>query len=428
VRRNPKVKARSNPTSALIGADQAADLSLCRSIFDASPLPTATVVEAEHTVRYVNPSFCQLVGKNEDELIGKPFAEIMPGNGSLSLLDRVYRTGEAETYTEPEHAEAQTVFWSYLVWPFLGADERPVGVIIQVEETARFHQQAIAVNQELLLSGVRLHELAEVAEELNAKLQQEMADRKRMEHALLNSEKLAATARLASTMSHEINNPLGAITNLIYLLAPLQTSPEAQTYVAMLDGQVKRLTRIATQMLKFHRDSNQPTQFRLDELLRDALDFYHPQAERQQINVTQCIETEGIVEGFRGEVIQVVTNLLLNALEATPAGGRVSFHLYPAPPWLCGVHKRCGYCLSVADSGGGIDAQNYARIFEPFFTTKNDNGSGLGLWLCTSIVSRVGGSIRVWSSRLPNRSGSCFAVFFPADEASFNPRRRRYER
>jgi signal transduction histidine kinase len=314
------------------------------------------------------------------------------------------------------------------MWPVLGADERPVGVMLHVTETAGFHQQATAMNQELLLSAVRQHELAEVAERLNTQLQREITERKRMERALLNSEKLAATARLASTMAHEINNPLDAIGNIIFLLAPLQTSPEAQAYISTLDQQVRGLSRIATQMLKFNRDKNRPTEFKLGELIREVLGFYRSQAERQGIVVIQRLETEGMIEGFRGEIIQVVTNLLLNALEVTPMGGKVVVHLYPAPPWLCGVHKRSGFCLSIADTGVGIDPQHYQRIFEPFFTTKGDKGTGLGLWLCTSIVNRVGGSVRVWSSRLPGRSGTCFSVFLPVEESTFTPLRRRYER
>ena len=135
-----------------------------------------------------------------------------------------------------------------------------------------------------------------------------------------------------------------------------------------------------------------------------------------------------MIVGFRGEIVQVVTNLLLNAIEAAPVGKKVIVHLYPAPPWLCRVHNRFGFCLSVTDTGAGIDPQHYRRIFEPFFTTKGDKGTGLGLWLCTGIVNRVGGSIRVWSSRRPGRSGTCFSVFLPAEEATFTPLRRRYER
>jgi signal transduction histidine kinase len=320
------------------------------------------------------------------------------------------------------------MYWSYAMWPVLGTDERPVGVMLQVTETASFHQQATAMNQELLLSAVRQHELAEVAERLNAQLQREMTERKLMEQALLNSAKLAASARLASTMAHEINNPLDAIGNLIFLLAPLQTNPEAQAYVSTLDQQVRGLSRIATQMLKFHRDNNQPTEFKLEELIREVSDFYRPQAERQGIVVIQRLETEGMVVGFRGELVQVVTNLLLNAIEASPVGGKVVVHLYPAPSWFCRVHSRCGYCFSVADTGTGVDLQHHKRIFEPFFTTKGDKGTGLGLWLCTGIVNRVGGSIRVWSSRRTGRSGACFSVFLPVEEGTFTPLRRRYER
>ena len=558
-------------TNANHRTNQVPDLpSLCRFIFNNSPLPIAMAVGAEHVVRYVNPAFCFLTGKSECEMIGNTFSEILPEDECLPFLDRVYRTGEAETHTEPEHSETKAEYWSYAMWPVLGADERPMGVMIRVTETARFHQQATAMNQELLLTAVRQHELTETAEILNAQLQREMSERKRaeealfkagalqraifdsvnfssiatdargiiqifnvgaermlgytaaevmnkitpadisdpqeviarakalslelgipirpgfealvfkasreiediyeltyvrkdgsrfpamvsvtalrdaqnaiigylligtdntarkrMELALLNSEKLAATARLASTMSHEINNPLGAITNLIYLLAPLQTSPEAQAYIATLEDQVKGLTRIATQMLKFHRDNNQPTGFKLAELLCEISDFYRPQAERQGVVVSQRIETEGHIVGFRGEIVQVVTNILLNAIDATPFGGKVIFHLYPAPPWLCDIQGQCGYCLSVADTGSGIAPQHYARLFEPFFTTKGDKGTGLGLWLCMGIVSRVSGSIRVWSTRRPGRSGTCFSVFLPAQESSFTPLRRRYER
>jgi len=416
-------------TSTKHRADPAPDLpDLCRSIFEGSPLPMAMVKGARHIVRYVNAAFCLMAGKSKSELTGNPFTEIMPDDGCLAFLDHVYRTGEAESHTQLEHPKAQSVYWSYEMWPVLGEDERPLGVMIQATETARFHQQAAAMNQELLLTAVRQNELAEVAERLNAQLQLEITERQRMEQALINSEKLAVTARLAATMAHEINNPLEAITNLIFLLFPLQTTPEARAYLAALENQLQGLSRIATQMLKFHRDVNRPTEFKLSEVLREVLDFYRPQAKGQGVDLSQRVETEGIVAGFKSEIAQVVTNLLLNALAATSPGGKVTVHLYPAPPWLCEVHKHSGYCLSFADTGSGIDPQHRARIFEPFFTTKGDKGTGLGLWLCAGIVNRVGGSIRVWSSCRPGRSGTCFSMFLPAGETtSSTPLRRRYE-
>ena len=279
-------------------------------------------------------------------------------------------------------------------------------------------EQILAMNEQLLLNAVRQHELVETVERLNAQLEREIAERKQLEHTLVTNEKLAATARLAAVMSHEINNPLAAITNLVYLLTPLQTSPEAKAYIAALDDQVNGLTRIATQMLKFHRDHNQPSNFKLQELLHTVFEFFRPRAERHKICVTHCIETEGMVLGYRGEIIQVMTNLLLNALDATPSDGKISVHLYAAPSWLREARGQPGYCISIADSGSGIDQQDYSKIFEPFFTTRGDKGSGLGLWLCMGIVNRAGGSIRIRSSRIPNRTGTCFSVFLPAQEAS----------
>jgi nitrogen-specific signal transduction histidine kinase len=128
---------------------------------------------------------------------------------------------------------------------------------------------------------------------------------------------------------------------------------------------------------------------------------------------------------FRSEIVQVITNLLLNALDATPAGGQVVAHLYPAPSWLREIHARYGYCLSIADTGTGVAPQDRARIFQPFFTTKGERGTGLGLWVSAGIIDRIGGSIRVWSTCRPGRSGTCFSIFLSVEQAIFTPLRRR---
>jgi two-component system CheB/CheR fusion protein len=222
-------------------------------------------------------------------------------------------------------------------------------------------------------------------------------------------------------MAHEINNPLEAMTNLVYLLASLQTSPEARAYVATLEDQLQGLRRITTHALKFHRDGNKPAEFKLSVVLHEVSDFYSMQAERRGIVVHQRLETDGTILAFRSEIVQVVTNVLLNAFDATSHGGRVILHLYPAPRWLSEVHNSLGYCLSIADSGSGIAPENRARIYQPFFTTKGERGTGLGLWVSAGIVNRIGGSIRVWSTRRPGRSGTCFSVFLPAKQTPFTP-------
>jgi len=426
-------KSRIKPKEARDGLESMPTLALMRGtgqrslrvLFEGSPLPVAALAGSNHTLRYVNPAFCRLAGKTRDDLTGKSFTGVVFLEGCLALLDHVYATGEAVVHAEPEGTEAHPAGRSYTMWPIRAVEDRPAEILVQVDETSQIYQQAIAMNQQLLLSGVRQLELREMAESLNAQLKLEIAERERMERALVNSEKLAVTARFALTMAHEINNPLAAMTNLVFLLSSLETSPQAQSFIAMMEEQIQGLSRIATHMLKFHRDTNKLTEFKLDAVLREISDFYRPQADKRGIAVHQRLETDGAIVGFRSEIVQVVTNLLLNALDATSAGGQIMIHLYPAPRWLCEIHASHGYCLSIADTGSGIASQDRARIYQPFFTTKGERGTGLGLWVSAGIVDRIGGSIRVWSSRLQGHSGTCFSVFLPAGQATFSPLRRR---
>jgi len=421
-RMRPKERSEHPEPGVHLGPDWERDVSgMGPSMLDTSPLPIAALAGSNHIIRYVNSAFCRLALKTKDELIGKPLVEVVHWEGCLALLKHVYSTGKIEIQTEPERTDARSARWSFTMWPVCDAEDHPVGIMMQVTETTQFHQRAISANEQLLLSGVRQHELRETAERLNAQLNLEIADRKRIEHALINSEKLAVTARFASTMAHEINNPLEAMTNLVFLLAPLQTSFEGQAYIATLEDQLQGLRRIAAHALKFHRDGNKPAEFKLNAVLSEVSDFYRAQAEKQGIVVHQRLETDGTILAFRSEIVQVVTNVLLNAFDATSPGGKVIIHLYQAPRWLCEVHNSFGYSFSIADSGSGIAMLDQARIYQPFFTTKGERGTGLGLWVSAGIVNRIGGSIRVWSTCRPGRSGTCFSVFLPAKQTPFTP-------
>ena len=161
----------------------------CHSLMERSPVPMAELEGPAHVARYVNPAFCRLTGKSREALTGRPFAEtVQEGDSCLAALDGVYRTGEPTTHTEPEHSGLHPVYWSYALWPVLDENQRPSGVMIQVTETTRFHREAGEMNQALLLSSVRQHEMTDVAERLNEVLRREITHRRRVEEALRVSE------------------------------------------------------------------------------------------------------------------------------------------------------------------------------------------------------------------------------------------------
>ena len=157
-------------------------------IAEHSPLPLATVEGARHIVRYVNPAFCRLLDKSRDELIGKPFPEVMQEKDDfLTLLDQVYQSGKSESHSKQQRAEPSPVFWSYTMWPVLGGAS-PVGVMIQVTEVPHSQQQMVAMNEALVLGSLRQHELAEASENLNTQLLGEIAAREQTDEALRESE------------------------------------------------------------------------------------------------------------------------------------------------------------------------------------------------------------------------------------------------
>jgi len=297
--------------------------------------------------------------------------------------------------------------------------------------TGESHQQVeVTLNLEgrgqettFLLSTARLNVRGE---SLVLVTLQDITARKQAEQALIRTEKLAATGRLAATIAHEINNPLEAMINVVYLLGQSVTDADTRAYVDLLDKQLQTVGRITSQTLKFHRENGKPAEFNLSELVAELLEFFEPKAARHGVTLVRRLRGEATMVGFSGEIRQLLSNLLLNAIEATPREGRVAVHLWEAADWS--GRDRRGYRISIADSGSGIDSQHRSRIFEPFFTTKGDKGTGLGLWVSLGIVDRAGGSIRVRSTQRPGRSGTCFSVFLPACVSlPETPGRHRYE-
>src|SRR6202140_4579600 len=213
----------AKPTSA--PAHQTPDLSsLCLAITEHAPLPMAAVEGVSYIVRHANPAFCRLMGKPTEHLVGKPFCEMLPERDEcVALLDRVFRTGKPESHTEQEHSKPHPLFWSFTMWPVL-ADERPVGVMIQVTETTQFHETTLAMNEALMLGSLRQHELTAAADSSNIQLQTEIVDRKQRERD---------AQMLTNEVSHRIKNNLQIIAGLISYEARSTPQPCVEGYRAM---------------------------------------------------------------------------------------------------------------------------------------------------------------------------------------------------
>ena len=194
------------------------------AVAEHAPLAMATVEGASHIVRYVNPAFCRLLDKPSEQLIGIPFCEMLPTRHEcVALLDRVFRTGKPESHTEQEQSKPHPAFWSFTMWPVL-ADERPVGVMIQVTETTQFHETTLAMNEALMLGSLRQHELTAAADSSNVQLQTEIVDRKQRERD---------AQMLTNEISHRIKNNLQIIVGLIAYEARSTPQPCVEGYRAM---------------------------------------------------------------------------------------------------------------------------------------------------------------------------------------------------
>ncbi|HWR35314.1 MAG TPA: PAS domain S-box protein [Clostridia bacterium] len=242
---------------------------------------------------------------------------------------------------------------------------------------------------------------------------------KRSEEVLRSTEKLAAAGRIAAVMAHEINNPLEAITNLNYLL---QRHPsldeEARKYVEISAHELTRVSHISKQTLAFYRESSQPIPLCLREVVESVIEFYAHRAQQSKITIETRFDSDGCITAFPGEMRQVVSNLLVNAIDALGRGGRIVLRVSDSIDWS---QSSCsGARIAIADNGPGIPVQYRDRVFEPFFTTKGQKGTGLGLWVTQGIVSKHRGSIRLRSSA-GKHHGTCFSVFIPAAVAEELP-------
>lgn len=240
----------------------------------------------------------------------------------------------------------------------------------------------------------------------------DISSRKAAEEAVRRSEKLAVTGRLAATIAHEINNPLEAVTNLIYLaMAEVPPNSQACGYLQSADEELGRVAQIARQTLGFHRDAAGPSVVTVSRLLDDVLSLNERKLQGRRIMVDRRYEIAGSITAIPGEIRQVLANLVSNAIDAMPSGGKLRLHVYSSCNW--NGAPRPGVRVTVADQGTGIPPAVRHRLFEAFFTTKQDVGTGLGLWISRGIMQKHGGNIHVRSCTRPPHNGTVFSLFFP---------------
>jgi PAS domain S-box-containing protein len=237
----------------------------------------------------------------------------------------------------------------------------------------------------------------------------DITDRLRAEEALRRSEKLAATGRLAASIAHEINNPLEAVTNALFLA---RTDPsEVDNYLKLADEELARVAQITKQTLGFYRESAAPTSIRVSVLLDGLLSLYSRKLQSKNLSIRKQCSNEIEIWGSAGELRQVFANQIVNAIDAMPQGGCLTIRLRKSRFWQ---GDQCpGMRVSLVDNGAGIPHESLRKVFDPFYTTKEDLGTGLGLWITHGIVRRHGGNIRVRSDTRPGRNGTMFMTFLP---------------
>jgi PAS domain S-box-containing protein len=332
-----------------------------------------------------NRSAERLFGYTAEEMIGRPVTLIIP----------------------PElHGDEQTILRK------IRAGEK-----IDHFETVRISKSGERIHVSLSISPVR-NERGEIIGA--AKIVRNITENKKIERALRTTEKLAAAGRLAATVAHEINNPLEAVTNLVYLAR--RDLPEAKSVGAYLDlasRELDRVAHIARQTLGFYREASTPMRFSVTQTLDDLLLLYETRFQTRKINVVKQYDQDIAVMGLAGEIRQAFSNLITNSIDAMSAGGSLVIRVSMSHAWSGSCVP--GARITILDTGSGILPQHKNNLFQPFFTTKSDIGTGLGLWITRNIVEKHGGTIRVRSKTGPSEHGTAFSIFLPLEGNPMGP-------
>jgi PAS domain S-box-containing protein len=271
-------------------------------------------------------------------------------------------------------------------------------------ETARLTKAGRLIDVSLTVSPIR-DELGRVIGA--SKILRDISGRKRIEQSLLQAEKIAATGRMAATIAHEINNPLEAVMNLLYLLRPMITDLAGINYLSSAEDELGRVAHIAKQTLGYYREHASASSASLKDIALHAITIYEPRCKAAGIEVRTALDSSIKIALRRGEMMQVVSNLIANSIHAMPAGGVLSISVEDAKRSVEGV------ALTVQDDGVGIAPEHLPKVFDAFFTTRSTVGTGIGLFVAKQFIEGHGGQIEIESRNDPENHGTTIRIFLP---------------
>ena len=323
-------------------------------------------VSTDWTIRYVNRHGSQIARKPAEELVGRNYWEAFPDTLG-TRIEGAFR----EALSQDRVMRFEEFYSPLSIWLALNVYPSSEGLSVFFRDVTENKKQA---------------------------------------QALLLSEKLAATGRLAATIAHEINNPLEAVVNLLYLARRAPNSdPKVQKYLETAEKEMNRVAHIARQTLGFYRDTSTPITVSVPELLDDVISVYQSRLRSRNISVQKDYQSASPIVGMKGEIHQVFSNLVSNAIDAMETGGVLTLSVSDEEHL---GHR--GVQVAVEDNGTGIREEDLPRLFEPFFTTKTNVGTGLGLWVVKQFVENHRGHVAAKRLGDGTRRGTRFTIFLPS--------------
>jgi PAS domain S-box-containing protein len=375
-------------TGRIIGASKIARNITQQRRLDRARLQLAAIVESsddaiisktlDGAITSWNNAAARLFGYREEEIVGRSIFTLIP----------------------PDlHDEEPSIVAK------LRAGER-----IEHFETTRLTKSGDRIAVSLTISPIKDNQGRVIGA---SKILRDISERRRLQDSLLQAEKLAAVGRMAASIAHEINNPLEALLNLIYLARVSAGKPdEVRTYLHSAESELVRVSHIARQTLGYYRENVSPVNVSLVDVVQDVLRVYEPRLRANKISVhTDFSETPHLLLK-RGEMMQVVSNLVANSMQAMPQGGDLKLSIHSES-----IKDGAFVVVDVEDTGTGIGSDDLDQIFEPFFTTRSAIGTGIGLWIARQFVEGHGGRIEASSSTDPSSHGTTMSLYLPIERA-----------